>query len=62
MLRDKTIIKLEAIAYCLNGLIEGKALTMRERIKLVQMHREIEKMQRQFEGVSIYDESANAGC
>jgi hypothetical protein len=61
MLRDKTIIKLEAIRYCLDGLIEGKALTPSERGRLFVMRRDIVKMLDQFEGVT-YVQSDNVGC
>lgn len=53
MTTDKVIIKLEAIRYCLDGLIEGKALSMPERGKLYMIRKDIEKMLMQFEGVTL---------
>lgn len=49
MTRCETIIKLEAICYCLNGLIEDSSMTTKERGMLYMIECDIEKMLTKFE-------------
>jgi hypothetical protein len=62
MLRDKRnilITKLEAISYNLTGLVRYRLVTGTDAMKLSRMQRDIAKMLKPYEGVSIVND---AGC
>jgi hypothetical protein len=60
--RDTLIVKLEAIRYNLEGLVKYRVVTGHNALRLSKMRRDIEKMLKPYEGVSVYDESNNVGC